>query len=266
MTDKAWEFLKPLYAYPPKDRVHVTLTYAQSLDGLIAGSGGKQIKLSSNESMTMTHRMRLHMDGIIIGVNTLINDSPRLTAREEYVDKHIFKSHSQPTPIVLDSKLRSPVQSSLIKNAEIKAGKTPIIFTTVDRYDEEYAPQWLKLEQAGYHIYSVDADREGHVDLGAVLRSLKAKGMQYVMIEGGAGIIKHCISNNYLLDALVVTVAPTYIGTGVSICSQTGFSGLHPYPHLTQIRYEQFGRDIVMSAAMASSLKDSDNASPTSSV
>lgn len=56
MTDKAWEFLKPLYAYPPKDRVHVTLTYAQSLDGLIAGSGGKQIKLSSNESMTMTHR------------------------------------------------------------------------------------------------------------------------------------------------------------------------------------------------------------------
>jgi riboflavin biosynthesis pyrimidine reductase len=48
--------------------------------------------------------------------------------------------------------------------------------------------------------------------------------MQFVMIEGGATIIKHCLKYNILLDALVVTIAPTYIGKGVSICSQTQHS------------------------------------------
>lgn len=55
MTDTAWAFLQPLYANLPNDRVHVTLTYAQSLDGRIAGPQGKQIRLSSKESMAMTH-------------------------------------------------------------------------------------------------------------------------------------------------------------------------------------------------------------------
>jgi 2,5-diamino-6-(ribosylamino)-4(3H)-pyrimidinone 5'-phosphate reductase len=56
MVNAAWKFLKPLYTNPPKDRLHVTLTYAQSLDGLIAGPNGQQITLSSKESMTMTHK------------------------------------------------------------------------------------------------------------------------------------------------------------------------------------------------------------------
>ena len=36
-------------------RPYVTLTFAQSLDGKIAGKGGKQLILSGRESMVMTH-------------------------------------------------------------------------------------------------------------------------------------------------------------------------------------------------------------------
>jgi len=39
----------------PESRPYVTLTYAQSLDGCIAGASGKQIILSGKESMVMTH-------------------------------------------------------------------------------------------------------------------------------------------------------------------------------------------------------------------
>ena len=38
-----------------ESRPYVTLTFAQSLDAKIAGKGGKQLILSGNESMTMTH-------------------------------------------------------------------------------------------------------------------------------------------------------------------------------------------------------------------
>ena len=41
---------------PARKRPFVTLTYAQSLDGKIAGPGGKQIRLSGDESMRLTHR------------------------------------------------------------------------------------------------------------------------------------------------------------------------------------------------------------------
>lgn len=40
----------------PKQRPFVTLTYAQSLDGKVAGPGGKQLRLSGDESMLLTHK------------------------------------------------------------------------------------------------------------------------------------------------------------------------------------------------------------------
>jgi hypothetical protein len=50
-------FLNPLL--PPKQpfshRPFVTVTYAQSLDGKIAGAGGKQVAISCEESKRMTH-------------------------------------------------------------------------------------------------------------------------------------------------------------------------------------------------------------------
>jgi 2,5-diamino-6-(ribosylamino)-4(3H)-pyrimidinone 5'-phosphate reductase len=47
--------LEPYTAVPPLTRPFVTLTFAQSLDGKIAGAGGKQLALSGHESMVMTH-------------------------------------------------------------------------------------------------------------------------------------------------------------------------------------------------------------------
>lgn len=37
-------------------RPFVTLTFAQTIDGCIAGENGQQLILSGNESMAMTHR------------------------------------------------------------------------------------------------------------------------------------------------------------------------------------------------------------------
>lgn len=59
IREKVKSFLSPYY---PKEtilsnnRPFVTLTYAQSLDGKISGKGGKQLRLSCEESMIMTHR------------------------------------------------------------------------------------------------------------------------------------------------------------------------------------------------------------------
>jgi 2,5-diamino-6-(ribosylamino)-4(3H)-pyrimidinone 5'-phosphate reductase len=76
-------------------KIWTTLTFAQALDGKVAGHGGRQLILSGKESMLMTHwyvcfrmmttdlivfRMRAMHDAILVGINTVINDDPQLNS------------------------------------------------------------------------------------------------------------------------------------------------------------------------------------------
>jgi hypothetical protein len=67
-------------AVPIDDRPRVTLTFAQSIDGKIAGRNGRQLILSGKESMVMTHWMRTIHDAILVGVGTALNDDPQLNS------------------------------------------------------------------------------------------------------------------------------------------------------------------------------------------
>jgi 2,5-diamino-6-(ribosylamino)-4(3H)-pyrimidinone 5'-phosphate reductase len=57
----------------------------------------------------------------------------------------------------------------------------------------------------------------GQLNLEEVCQYLKSIGMERVMIEGGASVIKSCLSSFDVLDAVVVTIAPTWIGNGITI-------------------------------------------------
>ncbi|SRR6266550_313712 len=67
-------------------RPFVTLTFAQSLDAKIAGSGGQQLALSGSESMLMTHWLRARHDAILVGIGTALNDDPQLNSAERSSD------------------------------------------------------------------------------------------------------------------------------------------------------------------------------------
>ena len=66
---------------PPSIRPHVTLTFAQSTDAKIAAIPGKQLILSGDESMQMTHWLRSMHDAILVGIGTALNDDPQLNSR-----------------------------------------------------------------------------------------------------------------------------------------------------------------------------------------
>ena len=66
---------------PPSNRPHVTLTFAQSTDAKIAAIPGKQLILSGDESMQMTHWLRSMHDAILVGIGTALNDDPQLNSR-----------------------------------------------------------------------------------------------------------------------------------------------------------------------------------------
>ena len=76
----------PEQARPPTARPYVIINAAMAIDGKIALENGKQTKLSSDEDFRRVYRMRNSCDAILVGINTVLNDDPKLTVKPEYLD------------------------------------------------------------------------------------------------------------------------------------------------------------------------------------
>jgi diaminohydroxyphosphoribosylaminopyrimidine deaminase/5-amino-6-(5-phosphoribosylamino)uracil reductase len=78
-------------------RPHVTLKWAQSLDGRAAAADGTSQWITGAEARADVHRRRAHADAIIVGTGTVLADDPALTARKP--DGTLYDH--QPMPVVL---------------------------------------------------------------------------------------------------------------------------------------------------------------------
>ncbi len=178
----------------PADRPWITLAFAQSLDGSIAASTRERLSLSGDESLTLTHRLRAAHDAILVGVGTVLADDPRLTVR--------LAPGLQPQPIVLDSQLRTPPQAAILQHPHsvwLVAGP------------DAPAESAETLRRAGAVILTIPLSPSNRIDLPALLASLRQRGVQRVMVEGGAAVLSALVSDR-LVDLLVLTIAPVIIG------------------------------------------------------
>ncbi|CAG8552544.1 16092_t:CDS:2 [Funneliformis caledonium] len=244
--EKVETFLSPYYSKETiihENKPFVTLTYAQSLDGKISGKGGKQLILSCKESMIMTHRMRTLHDGIMVGIGTILNDNPRLTAR--LLETEIELTVNQPQPIILDSRLRFPLSAKLLTSNECKS---PWIFTSHNCDNDKRK----LLEQAGAKVISIDSDQNGQLSLLHLLSILHSPpfSIKRLMVEGGARIIQSFLKSE-LPNLLIITIAPVFVGPNAISCIGDKLSieeDEDKIPNLKNVKYEQLGRDIIMVA------------------
>lgn len=228
----------------------VTLTYALSLDGMISIEPGKRTVLSGAETKSMTHFLRLHHDAILVGVGTAIADDPSLNCR--YPGATI---ESQPQPVILDSTGRWDINASKVLSLHSEGkGKEPWRILTSQRVErpsgdpktanacDVYLSQEPKLASAS------DA-APMRCSWDAVLEHLKASGIDSVMIEGGATVIEGLLARPELVDVVIITIAPTWLGQGgvtVSPAART-HDGLRVNPaSLLSTEWQQFGNDVVL--------------------
>ncbi|KAB5589189.1 hypothetical protein CTheo_7364 [Ceratobasidium theobromae] len=240
-------------------RARVTLTYAQSLDAKIAGAGGKPLTISCDESMIMTHWLRTMHQGILVGIQTVINDDPQLNVRRLPSRDTPYPC---PRPVILDSYLRTPPTCKLLQNFAAGTGLAPYIIYGMPLLDfgesKEIKRRKAILEEAGA-ILITGFEQDGQIDLAGALRLLKHRGINSVMIEGGQRVISSMLTGRHtdgspLVDALIITVAPSLIGSdGVGVLQQGRKVRPHPaftsnsdatqLPGLKHIQSEQFGSD-----------------------
>ncbi|KAG8817784.1 2,5-diamino-6-(ribosylamino)-4(3H)-pyrimidinone 5'-phosphate reductase [Serendipita sp. 399] len=169
------------------DQFWTTLTFAQSLDGKIAGVNGQQLILSGTESMIMTHCIARH-----------------LPPRQE--------GYPQPLPVILDTTLRIPLDCKLITNARAGAGRFPLILCA--QGSGSLASRRATLESLGVTVVPVASEEHGKIPLLATINVLQQHGIRSLMIEGGQTVISSCLSlpNVSLLDRVIITMAPVFVG------------------------------------------------------
>jgi 3,4-dihydroxy 2-butanone 4-phosphate synthase/GTP cyclohydrolase II len=209
---------------------YVTLTYAQSLDGSITSGRGRTMRLSNPRSQTLTHQLRALHDAILVGINTVLADDPRLNVR--------FAEGRDPRPVIVDSHLRFPREARLLRGQV----QTPLIATTAGACERKEA----LLRAAGAEVVRLPAQADGLVDLPSLLEYLRRSQVRTVMVEGGARVISSFLCAG-LANQLIVTICPMFIG-GLRAVEQMPPVGSDPVPRLGNLLYESLEGDLVMMA------------------
>jgi len=188
---------------------YVLLKWAMTFDGKIATKTGDSRWISSAASRRIVHTMRGRVDAIVTGIGTVLMDDPELTARPPGPRKA--------TRIVLDSSARTPTDSRLVKTLS-RAGL--IVAAT------EAAPanRVRALTAAGVEVSRLPARNDGRVDCLAFVRSLAAREMTNVLVEGGTALAASFIEAG-LVDEIHCFLAPKIAG-GIEAPNPIGGTGI----------------------------------------
>jgi diaminohydroxyphosphoribosylaminopyrimidine deaminase / 5-amino-6-(5-phosphoribosylamino)uracil reductase len=221
----------------------VTMKAAVTLDGKTATSQGESQWISNEQSRQLAHQLRNRVDGIMVGVGTVLRDNPRLTTRIDGVGRDTLR-------IVVDSTLRTPLQAAIVTTES--AARTLIATTPVASRDKI-----RELEKAGVEIL-VCNEREGSgVDLHDLMRQLGQYPLQHLMLEGGA-ILNQSFLKAGLVDRCMVFVAPLLLGgsDGKGIFSGYGPQHLSGAVQLTDLRMTEMAGDILIEGEVLKCLPD----------
>ncbi|MET3695918.1 diaminohydroxyphosphoribosylaminopyrimidine deaminase/5-amino-6-(5-phosphoribosylamino)uracil reductase [Bacillus oleivorans] len=204
----------------------VTLKAGSTLDGKIASHTGSSKWITSEAARYDVHQLRSQNMGILVGINTVIEDNPELTAR--------IPNGRNPIRLVLDSSLRIPLDTKVIQDNQAETW----IFTT-EQHDKEKRKQ---LEEKGIQVYvTSDTNR---ADPNKVLHILGEKLVSSVLIEGG-GSIHAAFLEHHLIDKVVIYMAPKLIGGKLAptFLEGQGIQEMSDAIELSDVTVEKIGKD-----------------------
>ncbi|MBA2942221.1 bifunctional diaminohydroxyphosphoribosylaminopyrimidine deaminase/5-amino-6-(5-phosphoribosylamino)uracil reductase RibD [Paenibacillus sp. CGMCC 1.16610] len=210
----------------------VTLKTASTLDGRIASKTGDSKWITSPASREFVHTLRHRHQGIMVGVDTVIADDPRLSARGDV-------PAVQPVRIIADSRLRVPLGAQVLTEQD---RQPTILLATAQAPAERRAA----LEARGITVLTCGDGPQ--VDLTLAMRQLGEREIGSILLEGG-GKLSGAMLERRLLDKLVLMFAPKIIGGGQAApmnITFEGFAKMDDAITLDRLKVEQFGPDVCL--------------------
>lgn len=206
-------------------RPWVTLKTAISIDGKMALSSGKSKWITGYKSRRYAHLLRGSHDALMVGAGTCRSDDPSLTLR--------YTSGVEPLKVIID-----PCLSISSDTAVYKKGKGFIITDT-----DTVAPWPGDLSDIPFKVIRLNRGKDGFFDPGEILRFLLSKGINSVMVEGGAKVASQMLSCG-LVDEVSLFISPGIIGKGLCFSDYISIETMDDTIHLRNVRISRAGNDI----------------------
>ena len=215
-----------------RQRPHVLLKLATTLDGRIATRTGESRWITGPAARRQVHLMRAQSDAILIGAGTARADDPMLDVRLPGLGAR------SPERVVLDGGLSISLTSRLVRTA--KDVPTWVLHRASADADRRDA-----LEALGVNMMAVP-DAEGLPDLGVSLDRLAGElGITRLMCEGGGRLAASLLSAG-LVDELVLFQAGKVVGgDGLPAVQGFGLDALGAAPGFTLTRVRALEGDTV---------------------
>lgn len=218
------KFLK----YIKNKKPFIALKWASSLDGKIATKTKKSKWISNEESREFVQKLRNDYTGILVGINTILDDNPKLTCRLE--------NGINPIRIVMDTNGRIPIESQVFK----EAGRIIVLVSEGISKDTE-----SRLATSKAEIIKCKT-KFGKIDLHDGICKLGEKGIDSILIEGGSTINSSFINEN-LIDKIYCFIAPKIIGAdGICAIGNLGLDEVNECKKLEIRNIKSFHNDILI--------------------
>lgn len=209
----------------------IVLKAAMTLDGKIATATGQSKWITNETSRAYGYKLRDIYDGIMVGINTVIEDNPMLTARVD--------GGKNPIRIVVDSSLKIDINANVVQD---KSAKT--IIATTDKANKD---KILKLQAQDVDVIVVDKDENDKVDIEKLLDILGQQNICSILVEGGATLSGSFVAKK-LVDKVDFFIAPKIVGgkEAKTPVAGTGILNLQEALALKDIQIEKLEEDILI--------------------
>jgi len=211
----------------------VTAKAAISLDGKLATKKFFSQWISSPGTREYVHLLRGEYDAIMIGINTLLKDNPRLTVRHpNWKGKRI-------TRIIIDTHLRFPLKAKILST--LNKGKILVFTHKKASQRKAYA-----LRKKGVEVIPLPSS-SSLVNLKEVLAWLGKNEISSILVEGGEHLLTSIIEER-LADKIFLSVSPKLIGgeKAPSLLQGKGANLIKDTLKLKKVTHFQIDNDIII--------------------
>jgi 2,5-diamino-6-(ribosylamino)-4(3H)-pyrimidinone 5'-phosphate reductase len=176
-------------------KLRIMINAAMTVDGKIATICG-DAKISSRQDLRRVHKLRASVDGIIVGISTVIVDDPLLTVR---LIKR--RKREDPARIIVDSEGRIPLNSKILRTAS----RVTTIIVVSERASTHNIQ---KIRSMGATVITAG---KRSVNLREAFLFLQKMGLRKILAEGG-GELNWSLFKLGIVEELIVTISPKLVG------------------------------------------------------
>jgi diaminohydroxyphosphoribosylaminopyrimidine deaminase/5-amino-6-(5-phosphoribosylamino)uracil reductase len=231
--EQAREMLASYTKLRTRGRPWVICKWAQTTDGKLALPPASGRWISGEESRRIVHELRGKVDGILVGIATVLADDPLLTNR--------YGEGKQPARVVLDSAIRLPADSKLALSPAV----SQVIVAATCQGAAAAGERCDALRRMGVDVLAMPADEEGKVSLPALLDELGRRRWTHLLVEGGAEVLGSFIYSR-LADELMVFVSPDQAPPGCECLPRFDVGEVTERLHLPPGDAATVGRDTML--------------------